>query len=118
MTEGSRVVCVDDSFSAIVRQIYQQLPVKDKIYTIRAVYPGRGAVAVVGPDGKLITNGGGDAKPEIGVLLRELHNQEDPFCAGRELGFNAERFAPLQEAEADGTAEEVKEYAGAWQYAT
>lgn len=118
MTEGSRVICVNDSFSAIVHQVYRQLPVKDTIYTVRAVYPGRGAVAVVGPDGKFVQNGGGDAKPEIGILLRELHNPDDPWCEGRELGFNAERFAPLQEAEDDGAVEEVEEFAGTWQHAT
>ena len=57
--------------------------------------PGRGVPLVI-KDGKPVQNGGGDKSPEIQILLMELRNPPDPFCAGRELGFKAERFAPIE----------------------
>ena len=82
--KGQRVVCVDDDFSDVVRKIYSQLPRRDGVYTIRAVFLGRGS---------------GQSEGEIGVLLEELGNPRDPALKNGldgELGFNSERFAPLQ----------------------
>lgn len=106
MTEGQRLICINDSFSPAVHSLYTNLPVKDQIYTVRAVWPGRGHVAVIGPDGKFIKNGAGDLKPELGILLKELINPDDPWCQGRELGFNAERFAPLETDEEESEAKD------------
>ena len=41
MVKGQKVVCINDTFSPTVRALYQQLPVKDNIYTIREVFLGR-----------------------------------------------------------------------------
>ncbi|HTQ29843.1 MAG TPA: hypothetical protein VMI53_01415 [Opitutaceae bacterium] len=86
MIKGQKVVCINDAFPQIVRALYTQLPVKDKIYTVREVYLGR----------EKVVKGGETAT--VGLLLEELHNPADPFHEGKEeLGFSSERFAPLEE---------------------
>jgi hypothetical protein len=100
MQNGSKVVCVDDVFPAWALQTYTALPVKGVVYTVRSMSPGRGKPLHI-VDGKPVKNGAGDAHPEIHLLVEELHNPPDPFCAGTELGFKAERFAPLEEIEAE-----------------
>jgi len=95
MQIGSLVACVDDVFPEWAKKAYTALPVKGEVYTIREMCPGRGVPLVI-KDGKPVQNGGGDKAPEIQVLLVELKNPPDPFCAGRELGFKAERFAPIE----------------------
>lgn len=97
MVKGQRVVCINDSFSALVRGIYKQLPVKGNTYTIREVFLGR----------EKIVKGGDSAT--VGLLLAELVNPPDPFHAGQqELGFSSERFAPLEELPPE-EAEELQE---------
>jgi hypothetical protein len=84
--KGQRVVCINDTFSAVVRAIYKQLPKKGVTYTIREVFLGRERVIK-----------GGDSAT-VGLLLEELVNPPDPFHKGdEELGFSSERFAPLEE---------------------
>jgi hypothetical protein len=86
MIKGQKVVCINDSFVAVVRAIYKQLPVKGSTYTIREVFLGREKVVK-----------GGDSAT-VGLLLTELVNPTDPFHAGQqELGFSSERFAPLEQ---------------------
>ena len=41
MIKGQRVICVNDVFTPSVRALYQQLPVKHDVYTIREVFLGR-----------------------------------------------------------------------------
>jgi hypothetical protein len=113
MQIGSKVVCVDDVFPGWALRSYAQLPVKGTVYTVRALAPGRGKPLHI-VDGKPVKNGASDEAPEIYLLVEELHNPPDPFCQGRELGFKAERFAPMQEAENEGTEEKVEQYAGAF----
>jgi hypothetical protein len=110
---GSLVACVDDVFPDWAKQAYTALPVKGEVYTVRELSPGRGSPLLV-VDGKPVINGAGDKHPEIQILLMELHNPMDPFCAGRELGFKAERFAPIEFNE---NVESVKAAAGAEQSA-
>jgi hypothetical protein len=87
MEVGQRVVCVDDHFPKPLAKYYVNLPIKDKIYTIRAVFVGR----------RLMHPSKGTVETEIGVLLRELVNGKDPRNKYlQELGFNSERFQPLQ----------------------
>ncbi len=105
MQNGSKVVCVDDVFPGWVHQTYTALPVKGVTYTVRSMSPGRGKPLHL-VDGKPVTNGAGDNHPEIYLLVEELVNPQDPFCAGTELGFKAERFAPMEEAEAEESYEE------------
>lgn len=102
MQNGSKVVCVDDVFPAWALQTYTALPVKGVTYTVRSMSPGRGKPLHI-VDDKPVKNGAGDAHPEIHLLVEELHNPPDPFCAGTELGFKAERFAPMEEAENEGS---------------
>lgn len=82
MQVGQQVVCIDDTFLTKVACLYTALPIKDQIYTIRAVYVGRSA-----KDATL---------SEIGLLLQELVNPPDARHKGcNELGFNSERFKLL-----------------------
>lgn len=86
MVKGQKVACINDTFPALIRAIYKQLPVKGKTYTIREVFLGREKVVK-----------GGDSAT-VGLLLAELFNPPDPFHQGKqELGFSSERFAPLEE---------------------
>lgn len=87
---GQPVVCIDDTFTPLVRALYQQLPSKGTHYTIRSVSMGRTNVL----------RGQGDVT--FRVLLNELTNSPDPRHADMdELGFQGERFAPLIEIDAD-----------------
>ena len=88
-TVGQKVVCVDDRFPGPLRRLYSSLPVKDVTYTVRAVYPGR-RIAFPKP-------GTTSDQVEVGILLKELTNPPDPRVGTREVGFNVDRFRPLQE---------------------
>jgi hypothetical protein len=104
--KGQKVVCINDTFPAVIRAIYKQLPVKGTSYTIREVFLGR----------EKIVRGGDSAT--VGLLLHELHNPPDPFHQGQqELGFSSERFAPLEELpdEAAAVGEAVEaDHVGTW----
>jgi len=101
MIKGQKVVCVDDTFTMIVKAVYKQLPVKGQTYTIREVFLGR----------EKIVKGGDTAT--VGLLLEELTNPPDPFHKGKEeLGFSSERFAPLEELPPEEVEEEVEVGAG------
>jgi hypothetical protein len=101
MLKGQKVICVNDSFSDIVRAIYKQLPVKNVTYTIREIFLGREKIVRAGDSAT------------VGLLLEELHNPKDPFHAGeQELGFSSERFAPLEEIPAEQVEEEAFAEAG------
>jgi hypothetical protein len=99
MQKGQRVVCTNDTFTDVVRSIYQQLPVKGDTYTIRDVFLGR----------EKIVRSGDSAT--VGLLLEELKNPADPFHAdAQELGFSSERFAPMAELDPEEIyAEEEQE---------
>jgi len=94
---------VNDVFSPTVRSLYQQLPVKDTIYTVREVFLGR----------EKIVKGGDSAT--VGLLLEELVNPKDPFHQGeQELGFSSERFAPLNELSDEKAEVEEVVAVGGW----
>ena len=38
---GQKVVCINDQFEPWVYDLYRALPKKDKVYTVRAIAPGR-----------------------------------------------------------------------------
>jgi hypothetical protein len=103
MIKGQKVVCINDTFPALIRAIYKQLPVKGNTYTVREVFLGREKVVKAGDSAT------------VGLLLQELTNPPDPFHAGKqELGFSSERFAPLQEKTNDAeVGEEAGELVGA-----
>ncbi len=92
MQVGQSVVCIDDVFPSWVHEYYDQLPVKDRVYTIRAVSLGRATLR-------------GSEMAEVKLLLVELVNGPDPHHkGGEELGFRSERFAPLEEREDEHAA--------------
>lgn len=85
MTTGQKVVCVDDHFLDVIARLYDQLPVKGKTYTIRAVTLRRETIV-----------GSHSATPAL--LLNELRNPPDPsHVGGEELAFKPERFRALEE---------------------
>lgn len=88
---GQKVVCIDDAFPPGIRDIYNALPNKGSVYTIRDVVPG------VGPSG----NRDNDQQPA--VYLVELVNL--PNRHGVEPGFACRRFAEPEEF-----AERAEEY--------
>lgn len=89
MIVGAKVVCVDGAFSDLIKLLYRQLPVKGGVYTIRQVSLCRDT----------IQSKKGSAT--VGVLLNEIVNGPDPLHVGNaELGFSAERFREIEEAEA------------------
>ncbi|MCX6942224.1 MAG: hypothetical protein NTX09_16105 [Verrucomicrobia bacterium] len=103
MIKGQKVVCINDTFTATIRALYQQLPVKGNTYRIREVFLGR----------EKIVKGGDSAT--VGLLLYELRNPADPFHqAKQELGFSSERFAPLAEHPPEKAKVEEEVYDGAW----
>ena len=77
---GSKVVCINDTFSDAVKALYTALPVKDATYTVRDVRPG------IALDNKT---------HEVAVLLEELTNPLNTAKVPQERAFNIERFAPL-----------------------
>ena len=99
MMVGQKVVCINDSFPGPIRKLYTAVPVKGTTYVIRSVYSARGIAFPSKP---------GAADGEIGLLLVGLRNPPDPKNKhGQELGFNAERFRPLDELQQENEAEIV-----------
>ena len=93
---GQRVACINDDFEPWVYDLYRSLPKKDHIYTVRAVRMGRSQPEFALDDNADIKLVG--AEFDILLLLEELINPDDPHSATKqELGFRAERFAPLLE---------------------
>lgn len=93
---GQRVVCIDDRFEPWVYDLYTALPRKNITYTVRAMGVGRSNPQfTVTADAQLKIRA---ADFDILILLEELHNPDDPHSSiQQELGFRAERFAPLLE---------------------
>lgn len=103
---GQRVVCINDDFEPWVYDIYRALPKKDKIYTVRSVGIGRSnPTFAVNDDAEIKLTG---AEFDMLILLKELNNPDDPHSSVKqELGFRAERFAPLQEETVEEEAGEL-----------
>lgn len=76
------------------------------MYTVRAVRPGRSNPNfVVDEDANLKIDA---AEFDILLLLEELVNPNDPHSSiEQELGFRAERFAPMEENEEEAEEREV-----------
>ncbi len=103
---GQQVVCIDDQFDPWVFDLYQALPKKDQIYTVRAIRSGRSKPQFVVNDDAQIQLAG--AEFDILLLLNELHNPDDPHSSVKqELGFRSERFAPLLEQTEEEEAAEL-----------
>ena len=92
MVSGTKVICVDDRFPIEILIYYTNLPIKDRVYTIRDVEVG------VGLDGEA---------GEIAVTLVEIANPNSKMPPHRERGFKIERFREL-EPEVE-VAEEVEQ---------
>lgn len=99
---GQKVACINDSFPQWVHKEYTSLPIKDNIYTIRAIGMGvRPTHVGKNPDGTTVLVG----EDEITILLEELVNPINPISK-EEHGFISERFAPLQTDEEEVELEE------------
>ena len=94
MREGSKVVCVDDSFETRIINLYKMLPIKDKVYTVRGMSVGVSTTSEAG---------------EIAVYLVGLENPCSNVPPFPERGFRIERFREIEEpvAEAVEYAEEM-----------
>jgi hypothetical protein len=105
---GQKVVCINDQFEPWVYDLYTALPKKGRTYTVRAISPGRSQPKFsVNEDAEIKLT---SAEFDILLLLKELRNGEDPHSSTKqELGFRAERFAPLEE---DSEEEEAGELIG------
>lgn len=88
--KGQKIVCINAEFPPAAKKLFTKLPTKDSVYTVRSVYVGRGNYTAAES---------GQKDGEIGVLLEEIVNPPDP-CLRKgltlELGFNSERFTPLE----------------------
>jgi hypothetical protein len=93
VVSGTKVVCVDDRFPPEIFIYYTNLPIKDKVYTIRDVEVGVGINGEAG---------------EIAVTLVEISNPVSKVPPHRERGFKVERFRELEpEVEVEEEIEEV-----------
>jgi hypothetical protein len=104
--KGQKVVCINDDFPPEARKLFVDFPKKGSIYTVRAMYIGRGSY---------YRHESGQKDGEIGLLLEEVLNPRDPSLKqglNGELGFNSERFAPLQADEAEDSVENELEVSG------
>mgnify|MGYP007050447387 CR=1 FL=1 len=103
---GQRVVCIDDHFEPWVYDLYTALPKKNHVYTVRAMGTGRSNPRfTVTKDAEIKIQA---ADFDILILLNELLNPDDPHSSiKQELGFRAERFAPLEEDLAENEAVEL-----------
>lgn len=91
---GQRVVCINDTFPPNISALYRELPVKDREYIIRDLYPAN-------------TFGG---EPEVGVRLAGMYNPPPPHWNCKdELGFSADRFAPLEPSAVQEKANEQRD---------
>ena len=83
MVSGTKVICVDDRFPPEILLYYTNLPLKDRVYTVRDVEVGVGINGEAG---------------EIAVTLVELTNPSSNVPPHRERGFRVERFRELEPA--------------------
>lgn len=100
--KGQKVVCINDDFPPEARKLFVDFPKKGSVYTVRAMYIGRGSY---------FRHESGQKDGEIGLLLEEILNPRDPSLKkglNGELGFNSERFAPL-ETDSEEMTEEREE---------
>jgi hypothetical protein len=102
---GQKVVCIDDQFAGPLRRVIAEFPVKGRSYTVREVQPGRAALHPINTTSQVIPS----------VLLEELMNPPDPRNKdGREIGFRADRFRPIEPPLEDSNyeSEEKRRYEG------
>ena len=81
MVSGTKVICVDDRFPTEILIYYTNLPLKDRVYTVRDVEVGVGLNGEAG---------------EIAVTLAELVNPVSEIPPHMERGFKVERFRELE----------------------
>ncbi|KAB2644286.1 MAG: hypothetical protein DVB29_02860 [Verrucomicrobia bacterium] len=83
---GEKIVCINDTFEALHRKIYRELPKKGSVYTVRECSLGR------------LKTGAANPGVSYRILLEELFNDLDPYMdegMAEELGFRSDRFAPV-----------------------
>lgn len=94
MKEGSKVVCIDDTWPQGILRYYTDLPKLGQIYTIRTIEVG------VGRDG---------VEGEVAVTLKEIVNPVSKTPPHRERGFKQERFAELEPDLSESEKEKIEE---------
>ena len=80
---GDKVVCVDDKFPPVTKDLYKELPKQGRTYVVR--------------DMRLGVSLGPGRKGEVATLLVGMKNPHGPPPASEERGFAAWRFVPLAE---------------------
>jgi len=103
MNKGSKVVCIDDVFPTWATALYSELPVKDKIYTIRQI-----------DSGLLVQNINSDASVKhtfegvrsFHVLLEEIKNPIHTDSK-KEMGFLITRFREIEPPKAESVSHQV-----------
>ena len=100
---GQRVVCINDDFEPWVYDLYRALPKKNHTYTVRSIGVGRSHPRFgLTEEADLRIQ---SAQVDFLLLLEELTNPNDPHSSvNQELGFRAERFAPLEETDVEEEA--------------
>lgn len=90
--KGQRVVCVkDDGYPPGASEFLDYFPVKDQEYIIRDIAPGINWSSKPG---------------EVAVYLKGYYNPCSNCPPYEERGYNAERFAPLEEIEVEAQSTE------------
>lgn len=89
---GCKLVCIDDVFPAWAKVLYTEFPVKGRIYTLREFNIGVDVQNVgQNDDSSLLFTG----NKNYTVWLEEIINPVMP-TSQKEMGFKAERFAPVE----------------------
>ena len=102
---GQEVVCVNDDFSTVTLALYEKLPVKNSIYTIRDIVEGCLPTSV-----RESTKGSNPIFDGVRVetlYLEGLINKIDPISK-KEKGFLSNRFVPLNPPEEEKVKERVE----------
>jgi hypothetical protein len=92
MKIGSLVVCIDDVFPAWAKAIYNDLPVKDKNYKIRAIDYGVDVKGITPNTNQPLSFTGNKTAM---VLLEEIKNPIHPVSK-KEMGYQLVRFREIE----------------------
>jgi hypothetical protein len=94
MIRGQKVVCINDKASPQIKSLYSAWIIKGTTYVVRDVFLGQNANGEWG---------------EVGITLLGLVNPTQTVPPYQELGFNSERFRPIEEKTVTDSVEEEAE---------
>lgn len=95
LQKGAKIVCIDDVFPKWAKVFYKEFPVKNRVYTLREFGIGLD-VSSVDKDKERNNAVLFWGHPNYTVWVEELHNPAHPVT-NLEMGFKANRFAPVEE---------------------